>query len=32
MGDPQPTPMLRQYRELKRHHPDALLFFRLGDF
>ncbi|HSJ59338.1 MAG TPA: DNA mismatch repair protein MutS, partial [Anaerolineae bacterium] len=26
------TPMLRQYRELKRHHPDALLFYRLGDF
>ena len=24
--------MLRQYRELKRRHPDALLFFRLGDF
>jgi DNA mismatch repair protein MutS len=24
--------MLRQYRELKRQHPDALIFFRLGDF
>jgi DNA mismatch repair protein MutS len=32
MSDPQPTPMLRQYREIKRRHPDALLFFRLGDF
>ena len=32
MSEPQPTPMLRQYRELKRRHPDALLFFRLGDF
>ncbi len=32
MSDPQPTPMLRQYRELRRRHPDALLFFRLGDF
>jgi DNA mismatch repair protein MutS len=27
-----PTPMLRQYLELKARHPDALLFFRLGDF
>ncbi|MFL6334807.1 MAG: DNA mismatch repair protein MutS [Pyrinomonadaceae bacterium] len=26
------TPMLRQYQELKRQHPGALLFFRLGDF
>lgn len=26
------TPMLRQYHELKRVHPGALLFFRLGDF
>ncbi len=26
------TPMLRQYLELKARHPDALLFFRLGDF
>jgi len=32
MGDLQQTPMLRQYREIKRRHPDALLFFRLGDF
>ena len=24
--------MLRQYHELKRQHPGALLFFRLGDF
>jgi DNA mismatch repair protein MutS len=27
-----PTPMLRQYRELKQQHPGTLLFFRLGDF
>jgi DNA mismatch repair protein MutS len=27
-----PTPMLRQYQELKQQHPGALLFFRLGDF
>jgi len=26
------TPMLRQYLEIKARHPDALLFFRLGDF
>jgi DNA mismatch repair protein MutS len=29
---PTPTPMLRQYQELKQQHPGALLFFRLGDF
>jgi DNA mismatch repair protein MutS len=28
----QPTPMLRQYQEIKRQHPGTLLFFRLGDF
>jgi len=27
-----PTPMLRQYQEIKRQHPGTLLFFRLGDF
>jgi DNA mismatch repair protein MutS len=27
-----PTPMIRQYRELKAQHPGTLLFFRLGDF
>ena len=27
-----PTPMLKQYRELKARHPDALLLYRLGDF
>ncbi|MER3632341.1 MAG: DNA mismatch repair protein MutS, partial [Blastocatellia bacterium] len=26
------TPMLRQYLDIKKSHPDALLFFRLGDF
>lgn len=24
--------MMRQYHEIKRQHPDKLLFFRLGDF
>jgi DNA mismatch repair protein MutS len=27
-----PTPMLRQYQEIKREYPDAILLFRLGDF
>ena len=26
------TPMMRQYLELKEAYPEALLFFRLGDF
>jgi DNA mismatch repair protein MutS len=26
------TPVRRQYLELKGRHPDAILFFRLGDF
>src|SRR3972149_9798098 len=26
------SPVRRQYLELKRQHPDAILFFRLGDF
>jgi len=26
------TPMFRQYRALKQAHPDAILFFRMGDF
>jgi DNA mismatch repair protein MutS len=26
------TPLLEQYRALKRQHPDAILFYRLGDF
>ncbi len=28
----EPTPLYRQYLELKRQHPDAILLFRLGDF
>ncbi len=27
-----PTPMLRQYRQVKAENPDAILMFRLGDF
>ncbi len=26
------TPMVRQYLELKKAHPDCVLFYRLGDF
>jgi DNA mismatch repair protein MutS len=26
------TPMMRQYRENKERHPDAILLFRMGDF
>jgi len=26
------TPMMRQYREQKERHPDAILLFRMGDF
>ncbi len=32
MSHPELTPMMRQYREWKRRHPDSLLLFRLGDF
>jgi DNA mismatch repair protein MutS len=28
----QITPIRQQYLEIKRHYPDAILFFRLGDF
>src|SRR5262249_42758827 len=27
-----PTPMLKQYQDIKRQYPGTLLFFRLGDF
>lgn len=27
-----PTPMMRQYLELKEKYQDCILFFRLGDF
>ena len=31
MTDPT-TPLMRQYSAIKKEHPSALLFFRLGDF
>ncbi|MEO5800554.1 MAG: DNA mismatch repair protein MutS [Gemmatimonadales bacterium] len=32
MSTPTATPLLVQYREIKARHPDAILFFRMGDF
>ena len=26
------TPMMRQFIEIKKQHPDAILLFRVGDF
>jgi DNA mismatch repair protein MutS len=31
-GNPIVTPMMAQYLEIKAGHPDALLFYRMGDF
>ena len=31
-GARAPSPAMRQYLEMKRRYPDALLFFQLGDF
>jgi DNA mismatch repair protein MutS len=32
MGTDQSSPMLDQYRRIKKEHKDEVLFFRLGDF
>ena len=29
---PDETPMMQQYQSIKREYPDAILFFRMGDF
>ena len=29
---PKMTPMLQQYLEIKKQNPDAILFYRMGDF
>ena len=26
------TPLMKQYQDIKRNYPDAIIFFRLGDF
>ena len=31
-ADDPTTPMMEQYFRIKKAHPDAILFFRLGDF
>ncbi|MFQ5506338.1 MAG: DNA mismatch repair protein MutS, partial [Planctomycetota bacterium] len=30
--DRETTPMMAQYQAIKRQHPDAILFYRMGDF
>jgi DNA mismatch repair protein MutS len=32
MASPKNTPMLEQYLAIKAEYPDAILFFRMGDF
>ena len=32
MSDADASPLMRQYREVKRGYPDAILLFRVGDF
>lgn len=32
MNEHDATPLMRQYLEIKRGYPDAILFFRVGDF
>jgi len=32
MSKDKVTPIRRQYLEIKKQHPDSILFFRLGDF
>ncbi|MCP9451884.1 MAG: DNA mismatch repair protein MutS [Nitrospira sp.] len=32
MSDEELTPLMRQYKDIKRRYPHALLFFRVGDF
>ncbi|MBN2384106.1 DNA mismatch repair protein MutS [bacterium] len=31
-GGKKITPMMEQYRAIKKNYPDAILFFRMGDF
>ena len=32
MVDEDPTPIRRQYLDIKRQYPGTIVFFRLGDF
>ena len=32
MNDSALSPLMRQYRDIKQGYPEAILFFRVGDF
>ena len=32
MSEEETTPLMRQYREIKRGYPESILLFRVGDF
>lgn len=32
MSLPKSTPMVKQYLSIKDQYPDAILFYRMGDF
>ncbi len=32
MSPPKSTPMIKQYLSIKDQYPDAILFYRMGDF
>ena len=32
MAKEELTPMMKQFQDMKRQHPDAVLLFRCGDF
>ncbi len=32
MSDPTLSPLMRQYRDIKQGYPEAIVFFRVGDF
>ena len=32
MSSPKITPMMKQYLSIKGQYPDAILFYRMGDF
>ncbi len=32
MNDSDTSPLMRQYRDIKQGYPQAILFFRVGDF
>ncbi|HQI21248.1 MAG TPA: hypothetical protein PLW55_17980, partial [Leptospiraceae bacterium] len=32
LKDALDTPVMRQYLDLKKMHPESILFFRMGDF